>query len=142
MTTPSAAACSRSVSSVPASCTLPALGRSAAPSAHSSDDLPAPDGPVTASSWPGWSIRSTGWTATRSPYRTSTPRTSSSSIDVALLRGLLGDQRVAAVLVEVEADQRAGQQVVAHVERERQKAVGRDHGVLLAAAPLAADPAV
>ena len=42
----------------------------------------------------------------------------------------------------VEPHQRAGRQVLERVQRQRQEPVGGHHGVLLAAAALAADPAV
>ena len=56
----------------------PEAGRSAPASAQSSGTS-APDGPVTDTSCPGWTTRSTSRTATRSPYvtRTSSARSSS-----------------------------------------------------------------
>ena len=47
-----------------------AAGRMARANAHSRDDLPAPEGPVTDSIRPAGTVRSSGCTATTSPYVT------------------------------------------------------------------------
>ena len=69
---PRPAASIRSSTGVPPTSTVPAWAVAPA-SAHSSDDLPAPDGPVTASIPPGGTANVAGCTATSWPYRTSTP---------------------------------------------------------------------
>src|SRR5689334_21581833 len=73
--TPARIAVPRSAIRVSPTVTSPAAGRTAPAITHSSDDLPAPDGPVRASRVPGGTTRSTSSTATRLPYRTATPRT-------------------------------------------------------------------
>jgi hypothetical protein len=65
--TPARTAVVRSETRPPATVTSPATGRTAPAIVHSSDDLPAPDGPVSASRLPGGTTRSTSSTARTDP---------------------------------------------------------------------------